>query len=45
MPIERLPREMCEEHGIECIAQAVFMTENAAQMPETTPSTTTPLGS
>jgi len=26
---------LCEEHGIECIAQAVFMTENAAQMPET----------
>jgi radical SAM protein with 4Fe4S-binding SPASM domain len=25
----------CNEHGIECIVQAVFMTENAASMPDT----------
>ena len=25
----------CEEHGIECLVQVVFMTENAAAMPET----------
>ena len=34
---ENLPRaaKLCEEHGIECIVQAVFMTENAPTMPET----------
>jgi radical SAM protein with 4Fe4S-binding SPASM domain len=26
---------LCQEHGIECIGQAVFMTENAPMMPET----------
>jgi glutamate-1-semialdehyde 2,1-aminomutase len=26
---------LCREHGIECLVQAVFMTENAAAMPET----------
>jgi radical SAM protein with 4Fe4S-binding SPASM domain len=26
---------LCREHGIECIGQAVFMTENAPMMPET----------
>jgi glutamate-1-semialdehyde 2,1-aminomutase len=34
---ENLPRaaHYCEEHGIECMVQVVFMTENAAAMPET----------
>jgi radical SAM protein with 4Fe4S-binding SPASM domain len=26
---------LCREHGVECIGQAVFMTENAPMMPET----------
>ena len=34
---ENLPRAaaVCEERGIECMVQVVFMTENAASMPET----------
>ena len=34
---EHLPgaARFCDEHGIECMVQVVFMTENAASMPET----------
>lgn len=31
----RTTARLCTEHGIECLVQAVFMTENAAAMPET----------
>jgi radical SAM protein with 4Fe4S-binding SPASM domain len=33
--LERTAR-LCNEHGVECMAQAVFMTENAAMLPDTT---------
>jgi radical SAM protein with 4Fe4S-binding SPASM domain len=34
---ENVPRtaRLCEEHGVECIAQTVFMTDNAPHLPET----------